>query len=214
MQCASLLALAPDSLRMIGALLHGAERAALRIACKRLREVIHATTVPPRDCYLYCIEHQYAALLRYLAPPWPTCNDQKYTMYRRAAASGSLAMVRLLYERERTLESVTCAYAAWHGHMQILRYAHEHAFQCDSMTCSAAALGGHLDCLRYLHDNGCSWDAKTRSYAAAGGHLDCLRYLHERGCAWDLTRVPARLKTATSRVCATHASTAARGTTR
>jgi len=81
---------------------------------------------------------------------------------------------------------MVCANAAASGSIACLRVARGRGCGWDSTTCAMAARRGAIDVLRYAREGGCPWDGTAASFAAASGKLRCLEYAASGGCPVDV----------------------------
>lgn len=97
------------------------------------------------------------------------------TIYRRAAAGGSLEALQCARAWGCPWDLETCEVAARNRHLEILQWCTEHICPQNEMTCTAAAAGGHLEILKWCRTerNGwprrCAWSVWTCAAAAEGG---------------------------------------------
>jgi hypothetical protein len=123
--------------------------------------------------------------LRGQNPPCPW--GAPYTLTRRAAKHGHLAILQWALENGCPWNERTCEAAAMGGQLHVLQWLRSQSPPCPwgERTCESAAFGGHLALLQWARANGCPWGGWTCAFAAKGGHLDVLKWLRDNGCPWD-----------------------------
>ena len=106
-------------------------------------------------------------------------------LYRVAAESGQLEVLKWLRAKSYMWGAWLCGHAAKFGQLEVLKWLHANGCPWNKETCAFAAEGGHLEVLTWLRENKCPWDEQTCASAAMFGQLEVLKWARANGCPWD-----------------------------
>jgi hypothetical protein len=123
--------------------------------------------------------------------PWPTALTS-CDVYERPIKAGNLDMLRWLRDRGCPMNTgLVCYTAACSGSIVVMRYLYEQGGELNALTMAAGAGNGFLELCQYLRSvqpNACPWDERAVIRAALGGHTELMRWLLDSGCSWNSER--------------------------